>query len=146
MPNGTAYNSYNRFSSPAFSTERTNMPNDLTEQLIPSKKIKRSDLELACRLEGWSSEILMHTIAVIQSLEEGESIALARELGKNTVGKYVRVISTDTFGTCTDIDNSEDRRACEISMVVDGKILKVRHNDLIVTRAPAPQPIGYIPR
>lgn len=116
--------------------------------LRPSKKIKLSDLEVAAGLAGgqYVNELL-HTVALVQQLEEGQRLFRARDLKHDVVDKFVRVISGGESGLCSDIRTFDTMREPNIRMVVAGKMIEVERDDFVVVNVQFlqfPDRTGYI--
>lgn len=109
-----------------------------TKLRTPSESIERKDLVIALALSDVRGEDeLMHAIALVQDLKEGQSLTRGFWLKKkDIVGKYVVLVGKDVAGVCTDfIDRDQNRNASNHQLVLDGVITEVSTTDFLVVEA-----------
>lgn len=112
-----------------------------TRLLTPSETIERKDLAIAIAIsDARSEDELMHAVALVQDLTEGQSISRGFYVKKQEVlDRHIKVINGPE-GFVTDVKLDEQFRGNDIEFVLDGKMVKVDRSVFIVIEPASYQP------
>lgn len=108
----------------------------------PTEDIQRKDLTVAMELLNTNDrDYLLHALALVQELKEGQAIYRASQLkDADVLGDTVQVVGTKISGVVTDIRRDDYGRG-DWQLVVDGKLFDVPTSTTYVIVTPAP-PVG----
>lgn len=131
---------------PASNIKENNM---ITKLRTPSETIARKDLIVALLIsDSRAEDEVMHAVALVQDLAEGESITRGYSLKKqDVVGKFVQIVDLSIDGVCTDFVPREMlvARSDQHQLVLDGVIINVPVSAfVIVSEAPRSQKLSDV--
>lgn len=120
---------------PTSNIKENHMP---TKLLTPSETIERKDLIIALSIcDSRSEDELMHAVALVQDLQEGETITRGYYVKKQeVVGQVVTILEQSRTGLCTDFVSIDalTNRSENHQLVIDGEIVLVpRHAFIIIS-------------
>lgn len=118
-----------------FTSDTTIQETSMTTQFrTPTETIERKDLLAALQLSAGSNhpDEVMHAVALVQDLDEGQTIVRGHQLKEGVVGRYIEVVDTGDKGYLSDWREHNLRDNYKANAVVNGKMVEIERGHYII--------------